>query len=90
VVVEVYMEAITAYFDGVSFVPIEPCGMKKGTVVKLLIDPETSLDPIVAARLADFERITNNIREINEIEPLPPEFDEILSHRVNFTRDIPL
>jgi hypothetical protein len=35
-------------------------------------------------KIAIFKLITNNLHKMNKLEPLPPLFDEILSHRVNF------
>ena len=37
---------------------------------------------------AAFKQLTDEIREILKSDPLPPEFDEILNNRVNFTRKI--
>jgi hypothetical protein len=34
--------------------------------------------------------ITNDLEKLNETEPLPLEFDEILARRVNFTRELDL
>lgn len=83
------MTTVKAYYNGSAFVPMEPFHMKKGNVVKLSIVQEDSSDEI-AQKLAALQRITDNLREINETEPLPPEFDEIMSQRVNFSREIDL
>jgi uncharacterized protein with HEPN domain len=38
-----------------------------------------------AEKLAAFKRITDNLKQLNKTEPLPPEFDEIISKGVNFS-----
>jgi hypothetical protein len=40
----------------------------------------------MAVRLAAFRQLTQEIIELNKTEPLPPEFDEILSRRVRLRR----
>jgi len=44
----------------------------------------------VAERLAAFRELTDEMRVLNETEPLLPEYDEILQTRVNFTRELGL
>jgi len=39
----------------------------------------------IAKKLADFNKLTDKIHKTNKEEPLPPEFDEILANRVNFS-----
>jgi hypothetical protein len=43
-----------------------------------------------ARKLAAFERITDNLRELDDIEPLPLEFEEIMANKVNFFQEIDL
>ena len=81
---------VRAYYDGAAFVPIEPCEMARGTVVRLSIAREAVFEEEIAHKLAIFERITENLRELDDIDPLPLDFDEIMSKRVNFSRDINL
>jgi len=81
---------VRAYYDGLTFVPIEPVYVQKGKVVILTILHEDADDSVVAERLAAFMKLTNDIHELNETEPLPAEYDEILSKRVNFTRALDL
>jgi len=38
----------------------------------------------IAQKLAQLAYINNSLKELNETEPLTPEFDEILSQRINF------
>jgi predicted DNA-binding antitoxin AbrB/MazE fold protein len=84
------MNTVRAYYDGAAFIPMEPCEMAEGTVVSLSVANEALCEEEVARKLAAFERITNNLRDIDVIEPLPPEFDKIMSEKVNFSQGIEL
>jgi hypothetical protein len=44
---------------------------------------EETLKPEIAKKLARLACINNNLEKLNETEPLPPEFDEILVAHVN-------
>lgn len=48
-------------------------------------DEETP-SPKIARKLVQLAHINSNLEKLNEAELLPPEFDEILAQRVNFTR----
>jgi hypothetical protein len=41
--------------------------------------------PEIARKLAQLAYINGNLEKLNKTEPLPPEFDDILAQRVNFT-----
>jgi hypothetical protein len=84
------MITVKAYYDGAAFVPVEPIDIVKGKFVELTVLREEDTDSEIAKRLSAFARITNNIREINKTDPLPPEFDAILAKRVNFTGGLDL
>lgn len=84
------MTAVKAYFDGITFFPIEPLDIPSGKVVNLTIDEEDSPSPEIARRLAQLTYINNNLEKLNETEPLPPEFDTILAQRVSFTKVLDL
>jgi hypothetical protein len=84
------MSSVKAYYDGVTLFPIEPLSISKGKVVNLTIDEEESLAPEIAKKLAQLACINRNLEELNETEPLPPEFDEVLVRRVNFSRTLDL
>ena len=84
------MSTLKAYYDGVTFFPIESPNIPKGKVVSLTINEEKTPTPEIAQKLAQLAYINNSLKELNETEPLPPEFDEILSHRINFTRVLDL
>jgi hypothetical protein len=84
------MQTVKAYYDGITLFPIETLDIPKGRVVNLTINEEEKLNPTVARKLAQLAVINGNLERLNETEPLPPEFDEILAQRVNFSRDIDL
>jgi hypothetical protein len=82
------MSSVKAYYDGINFFPIEALNIPKGKVVNLTIDEEETPTPEIARKLAQLAYVNSNLEKLNEIEPLPPEFDEILSQRVNFAREL--
>jgi hypothetical protein len=81
------MQTVKAYYDGTTLFPIESVDIPKGKVVTLTINEEEPLSPQIARKLARLAAINGNLERLNETEPLPPEFDEILAQRVNFSRD---
>ena len=84
------MSTVKAYYDGITFFPIEILNIPKGKVVNLTIAEEETPSPEVARKLAQLAIINNNLEELNESEPLPAEFDEVLAQRVNFSRVLDL
>ena len=84
------MSVVKAYYDGTTFFPIETLQIPIGRVVNLTIEEDNSPSPEIAKKLAQLARINSNLEKLNDIEPLPPEFDEILSRRINFTRALKL
>jgi len=82
------LKAVKAYYNGEAFVPIEPLDMPKGKVFQLSILQEETIDPKIAEKLASFRQLTREIHELNKIEPLPPEFDEILARGVRFAKEL--
>jgi predicted DNA-binding antitoxin AbrB/MazE fold protein len=84
------MPTIKAIYDGAVFVPIESLDVKKGQRVQLVVSSDGEAPDYAAEKLAAFRRITNNLRRLNETEPLPPEFDEIMSMGVNFSTEVEL
>jgi hypothetical protein len=84
------MSSVKAYYDGITFFPIEALNIPKGKVVNLTIDEEETLTSDIARKLAQLAYVNSNLEKLNEIEPLPPEFDEILAQRVNFARELDL
>jgi hypothetical protein len=81
---------VRAFYDGVAFIPMEPCEMAEGTVVRLSVANEAPFEEEVTRKLAAFERITNSLRDIDATEPLSPEFEKIMSEKVNFSQRIEL
>ena len=61
-------------------------GMPKGTG----FSTERCFEQKAAERLAEFRKLTGEIHELNQTEPLPPEYDEMLKKRVNFSRNLDL
>ena len=84
------MSTVKAYYDEATFFPIETLDFPKGKVVSLTINEEESPSPEIARKLAQLAYINSNLEKLNKTEPLPPEFDEILAHRVNFDRVLDL
>jgi hypothetical protein len=84
------MSTVKAYYDGITFFPIETLNIPSGKVVILTINEEKTTDPVIAQKLAQLAYINNKLENLNETEPLPTEFDEILAQRVNFTKVLDL
>ena len=84
------MSTVKAYYDGITFFPIEALSIPKGKVVSLTIDEEETISPEIAKKLAQLAYINSNLENLNKTDPLPPEFDEILAQRVNFGRVLDL
>jgi hypothetical protein len=59
-----------------------------GNIDVLTIGEDDTVSPDIAKKLAQLAAINGNFTRLNETEPLPPGFDEILAQRVNFSRDI--
>ena len=84
------MSSVTAYYNGSAFIPVEPVDINAGEIVKLTVIKDESKEAKITRKMAAFRRITRNLQELNETEPLPPEFDKIIAQGVNFTREIEL
>ena len=84
------MSTVKAYYDGLSFVPIEPVHVPKGRILRLSILLDETTGEKATEKLAAFKKLTSDIHELNRTEPLSPEYDEILCNRVNFTRELSL
>ncbi|MCL2510576.1 MAG: hypothetical protein FWF09_00835 [Bacteroidales bacterium] len=79
---------LKAYYDGAVFIPTIPVDVQTGkTLVMSILQEEPSAFP--SSRIRTLEQITNNLREINVSEPLPTEFDQVISQRIHF-KDINL
>ena len=76
------MTAVRAIYDGDVFIPEKPCEIIKGSKVTLTI---TAIDTGFSEKqkkLAAFRRLTKEINDLNKTDPLPNEFEEILSQKV--------
>jgi len=78
------MTAIQAIYDGQVFIPEKPCDIIRGSKVTLTVDTGINSIPEINEKLAAFRKLTDEIIESNKTDPLPPEFDEIMSQRLNF------
>ena len=79
-----------AYYDGTAFVPMIPINIQTGKVFDMSILQENiSASLHNVGKITAFKQITNNLHKINNTEPLPAEFDEILSQGIHF-KDINL
>jgi hypothetical protein len=73
------------YYDGAVFVPTLPVNdIQTGNMFVMSILQEDLSTLHTANQIETLEQITNNLRNINDTEPLSDEFDEIISHRVHF------
>jgi hypothetical protein len=59
-------------------------------MINLTIDKEDNPNPEIARKLAQLAYINDNLEKLNDTEPLPSEFDEILAQRINFARVLEL
>ena len=78
------MAAVQAVYDGHVFIPEKPCSIERGARVALTVKTISSDFSGKEKKLAAFRKLTQEIKELNKTDPLPPEFDEILSQRVRF------
>ena len=79
---------LKAYYDGTVFVPIIPVDIQTGKVLVMSILHENAPTSHAVNQIKEFKQITNNLKKINNIEPLPAEFDEILLERIHLTPSI--
>ena len=85
------MQAYRAYFDEGKFIPFEPVKISKGsqaivTVLDFPVDDTKNADMNFHQKAA-----LKKFREaIRNSKPLPPEFDDVISQRVNITRELDL
>ena len=72
------------YYNGSVFVPMTPVDIPVGKVLVFSVLQEESPVSNTTKQIMAFKHISNNLRKINYAEPLPAEFDEILSQRIHF------
>jgi len=78
------MTAVRAVYDGKVFIPERPCNIIRGSKVTLTIERVDNSSSEKQNKLAAFRQLTREVHETNRTDPLPPEFDVILSQRVRF------
>ena len=78
------MTAVQAIYDGSVFIPERPCEIIKGSKVTLTVNTIDICFSEKQKKLTAFRQLTKEIKESNQTEPLPPEFDNILAQRVQF------
>jgi predicted DNA-binding antitoxin AbrB/MazE fold protein len=83
------LTAVQAIYDGQVFIPEKPCNIIRGSKVTLTINTVINSISEKNKKLAAFRELTNEVNELNKTDPLPPEFDEIVSQRLQF-REIPV
>jgi len=76
------MTAVQAIYDGSVFIPEKPCEISKGSRVTLTFNTIEIDFSEKQKKLAAFRQLTNEVKESNKTDPLPVEFDAILSQRV--------
>ena len=82
------MTAVRAVYDGKVFIPVKPCEIISGSEVTLTIEPIDSDFTEKQNKLAAFRQLSEEISELSKTDPLPPEFDEILSQRLQFREPV--
>ena len=78
------MTAVRAVYDGKVFIPEQPCEITSGSEVTLTIETINIALSEKQKKLAAFRQLTQEVNELARTDPLPPEFDKILSQRVRF------
>ena len=78
------MTAIQAIYDGRVFIPENPCDITRGSKVRLTIETLDHSHSEIKIKLAAFRQLTSEVKELNKTDPLPKDFDEILSQRMRF------
>jgi predicted DNA-binding antitoxin AbrB/MazE fold protein len=78
------MVAIQAVYDGNVFIPEKPCEIISGSKVSLTIETVSTGIYEKQKKLASLKQLSQELIDLNKTDPLPPEFDEILSERLHF------
>lgn len=86
----VMITTIKAYYDGTSFVPVNHLEIPVGKIFLLSVLQEESQPNDISNKLAAFRQITDILQTLNDTEPLPSEFDNILSQQIHFKTEINL
>jgi predicted DNA-binding antitoxin AbrB/MazE fold protein len=78
------MVAVKAVYDGNVFIPEKPCEIVRGSEVSLTIETINTGIYEKQKKLVALKQLSQELIDLNKTDPLPPEFDEILSQRVHF------
>jgi len=78
------MTAVRAVYDGKVFIPEKPCEITKGSKVTLTIETINTDFSEKQKKMEAFRQLSKEVIELSKTDPLPPEFDEILSQRLQF------
>jgi predicted DNA-binding antitoxin AbrB/MazE fold protein len=81
---EADMTAVRAVYDGKVFIPEKPCEITSGSEVTLTIETVNLAISEKQKKIAAFRQLTQEVNELTRTDPLPPEFDAILTQRVRF------
>ena len=82
------MTAVQAVYDGKVFIPEKPCEITRGSKVTLTIETINTGLSEKQKKLTAFRQLTKEVTELNNIEPLPQEFDKIMSQRLQFRESV--
>ena len=78
------MLVITGIFENERFIPDSPVNIPQKKKVVLTFEEEDGPNTEIGQKLAAFRQLTEEVKKSNKTDPLPPEFDEILSQRMQF------
>ena len=67
---------------------MNPLSLQTGKMFSLSVLQDDFSATEIAKKVLSFKQITTNLHKIEAEEPLPSEFDEILSHRLHFNTDV--
>ena len=87
------MQACRAYYSDGRFIPFEPLDIPEGSkaIITVLDFPveriDDSLENVSRCQKEAVARFRDIVRNS---DPLPPEYDEIMSQRVNIKRELDL
>jgi len=86
------LNSYEGYFERGKFISKDKLKIPERRKVIVTVIEEESDEDIVKGQMDAFDEFMKAMKEMNEqgIEPLGEEFDEIMSHRVNITRELDL
>ena len=89
------MQACRAYYSEGRFIPLEPLDIPEGsqaivTVIDFLTSTSRTADAPEDTNRRQREAVADFRNAVRNSGKLPPEFDEIMSQRVNIERELDL